>query len=63
MLIESACSVDRVDETLSTLLPMLPEMQYFRFNPGTKFKFGMWASQISRFVFLLSKITYSLNEL
>lgn len=34
MLIESACSVDRVEETLSTLLPMFPEIQYFRFNPG-----------------------------
>lgn len=34
MLIESACSVDRVEEALSTLLPMLPEIQYFRFNPG-----------------------------
>lgn len=34
MLIESACSVDRVEETLSTLLPMLPDVQYFRFNPG-----------------------------
>ncbi|KAF5472820.1 hypothetical protein F2P56_009499, partial [Juglans regia] len=35
VLIESACSVDRVEEALSTLLPMLPEIQYFRFNPGT----------------------------
>lgn len=34
MLIESACSVDRVEETLSTLLPLLPDVQYFRFNPG-----------------------------
>ncbi|KAJ7967666.1 Patatin [Quillaja saponaria] len=33
VLIESACSVDRVEEGLSTLLPMLPEIQYFRFNP------------------------------
>ncbi|XWS19439.1 hypothetical protein CRYUN_Cryun31cG0016100 [Craigia yunnanensis] len=33
VLIESACSVDRVDEAMSTLLPMLPEIQYFRFNP------------------------------
>ncbi|OMO91647.1 Calcium-independent phospholipase A2-gamma [Corchorus olitorius] len=32
VLVESACSVDRL-EALSTLLPMLPEMQYFRFNP------------------------------
>lgn len=35
VLIESACSVDRVEEALSSLLPMLPEIQYFRFNPGT----------------------------
>ncbi|QHO05966.1 Phospholipase A I [Arachis hypogaea] len=33
VLIESACSVERVEEVLSTLLPMLPEIQYFRFNP------------------------------
>ncbi|KAG6641648.1 phospholipase A I-like isoform X1 [Carya illinoinensis] len=33
VLIESACSVDRVEEALSALLPMLPEIQYFRFNP------------------------------
>ncbi|XP_042509238.1 phospholipase A I isoform X1 [Macadamia integrifolia] len=33
VLIESACSVDRVEEELNTLLPMLPEIQYFRFNP------------------------------
>ncbi|OMO97583.1 VHS domain-containing protein [Corchorus olitorius] len=33
VLIESACSVDGVEEALSTLLPMLPEIQYFRFNP------------------------------
>ncbi|KAL1538510.1 Phospholipase A I [Salvia divinorum] len=33
VLIESACSVDRVEETLTTLLPMLPDVQYFRFNP------------------------------
>ncbi|GJN11593.1 hypothetical protein PR202_ga29794 [Eleusine coracana subsp. coracana] len=25
--------VERVEETLDTLIPMLPEMQYFRFNP------------------------------
>ncbi|QHO21202.1 Phospholipase A I [Arachis hypogaea] len=29
VLIESSCSVDRVEEALSTLLPMLPEIQYF----------------------------------
>ncbi|XVF87703.1 hypothetical protein PTKIN_Ptkin18bG0141800 [Pterospermum kingtungense] len=33
VLIESSCSVDRVEEALGTLLPMLPEIQYFRFNP------------------------------
>ncbi|WOL15142.1 hypothetical protein Cni_G23923 [Canna indica] len=33
VLIESACSVDRVEEVLDTLLPMIPEVQYFRFNP------------------------------
>ncbi|KAL5775437.1 hypothetical protein ACOSP7_012994 [Xanthoceras sorbifolium] len=33
VLIESACSVDRVEEVLNTLLPMLPEIHYFRFNP------------------------------
>ncbi|PON38399.1 Patatin-related protein [Parasponia andersonii] len=33
VLIESACTVDRVEEALSTLLPMLPDIQYFRFNP------------------------------
>ncbi|GAB4830903.1 Phospholipase A I [Ancistrocladus abbreviatus] len=33
VLIESACSIERVEEALSTLLPMLPEIQYFRFNP------------------------------
>ncbi|XP_073048092.1 LOW QUALITY PROTEIN: phospholipase A I-like [Primulina eburnea] len=33
VLIESACSVDRVEEALSTLLPILPDVQYFRFNP------------------------------
>ncbi|XAR65626.1 Phospholipase A(1) [Bertholletia excelsa] len=33
VLIESACSVDRADEALSTLLPLLPEIHYFRFNP------------------------------
>ncbi|XVE87814.1 hypothetical protein DITRI_Ditri19aG0018500 [Diplodiscus trichospermus] len=33
VLIESACSVDRVEEALSTLLPLLPGIQYFRFNP------------------------------
>ena len=39
VLIESACSVDRVEEALNTLLPMLPEIQYFRFNPGTVLEF------------------------
>ena len=34
VLIESACSVERVEEAVDTLLPMLPDIQYFRFNPG-----------------------------
>ncbi|CAA6658248.1 unnamed protein product [Spirodela intermedia] len=33
VLIESACSVDRVEEALDTLLPMIPDVHYFRFNP------------------------------
>nr|DAD20537.1 TPA_asm: hypothetical protein HUJ06_022000 [Nelumbo nucifera] len=33
VLIESACSVERVEEEMNTLLPMLPEIQYYRFNP------------------------------
>ncbi|XP_024394241.1 phospholipase A I isoform X2 [Physcomitrium patens] len=33
VLIESACSVERAEEALDTLLPMLPNLQYFRFNP------------------------------
>ncbi|RWR85093.1 phospholipase A I isoform X1 [Cinnamomum micranthum f. kanehirae] len=33
VLIESACSVERVEEALNSLLPMLPEIRYFRFNP------------------------------
>eukprot|EP01018_Ginkgo_biloba_P003530 Gb_32589 [translate_table: standard] len=33
VLIESACSVERAEEALDTLLPMLPDIQYFRFNP------------------------------
>ncbi|KAG8634374.1 hypothetical protein MANES_17G037100v8 [Manihot esculenta] len=33
VLIESSCSVDRVEEALSTLIPLLPEIKYFRFNP------------------------------
>ena len=42
MLIESACSVDRVEEALSALLPMLPEIHYFRFNPGEIFFFFLF---------------------
>ncbi|KAF5177670.1 Phospholipase a i [Thalictrum thalictroides] len=40
VLIESACSVDRVEEALDALLPLLHEMQYFRFNPLDE-RFGM----------------------
>jgi hypothetical protein len=32
-LMESACSVERVDEQLSVLLPMIPGCKYFRFQP------------------------------
>ncbi|QHO21578.1 Phospholipase A I [Arachis hypogaea] len=35
VLIESSCSVDRVEEALSTLLPMLPEIQYFSFQSSS----------------------------
>ncbi|GMH34858.1 hypothetical protein BSKO_02719 [Bryopsis sp. KO-2023] len=31
VLLESACNVERVDEVLSTVLPMVPGMKYFRF--------------------------------
>ncbi|KAJ6801064.1 phospholipase A I [Iris pallida] len=40
VLIESACSVERVEEALDTLIPLLPEIQYFRFNPVDE-RFGM----------------------
>lgn len=33
VLIESACSVERTDAALCTLLPMIPGIRYFRFNP------------------------------
>ncbi|KAJ3670425.1 hypothetical protein LUZ60_010749 [Juncus effusus] len=33
VLIESSCSVERVEEAMDTLIPMLPEIQYFRFDP------------------------------
>lgn len=33
VLIESACSIERVEEALSTLLPIIPDIHYFRFNP------------------------------
>ncbi|KAL3519481.1 hypothetical protein ACH5RR_017630 [Cinchona calisaya] len=33
MLIESVCSVDRVEEALSTLRTLFPDVQYFRFKP------------------------------
>ncbi|KAI3920451.1 hypothetical protein MKX01_000790 [Papaver californicum] len=34
VLIESACSTNRVEEELNMLLPLLPEIQYFRFEPA-----------------------------
>ncbi|KAK9057963.1 hypothetical protein SSX86_022803 [Deinandra increscens subsp. villosa] len=33
VLVESACSTDRIEDMLSTLLSMIPDIQYFRFNP------------------------------
>lgn len=33
VLIESACSVDHIEEAVRTMLPMHPEINYFRFNP------------------------------
>jgi hypothetical protein len=33
VVLESCCSVDRVDESLRTLLPLIPGSKYFRFNP------------------------------
>nr|XP_043611234.1 phospholipase A I-like [Erigeron canadensis] len=33
VLIESACSIERIEDMLSTLLSMIPEIQYYRFNP------------------------------
>ncbi|PWA63242.1 armadillo-type fold protein [Artemisia annua] len=33
VLVESACSVERIEDMLSTLLSMIPHIQYFRFNP------------------------------
>lgn len=55
MLIESACSVDRVEEALSTLLPMLPEIQYFRFNPG---KTGVMYFQMQKSCMSLSWLVH-----
>jgi len=33
VMLESSCNVERVDEALGTLLPLIPETKYFRFNP------------------------------
>ena len=33
VLFDSACDTERVHESLSTLLPLIPGAQYFRFNP------------------------------
>ena len=33
VVLESCCSVDRVDESLRTLMPLIPGAKYFRFNP------------------------------
>ena len=32
VLIESACSVDRVDTALATLGPLIPDFKYFRYS-------------------------------
>lgn len=63
MLIESACSVDRVEEALSTLLPMLPEIQYFRFNPGTMLAFGVRKWKNISFFLMLIIFESSFNDL
>lgn len=34
VLIESACSVERAEEALDALLPLVDGIRYFRFNPG-----------------------------
>lgn len=34
VLIESACTVERTEEALDTLLPLVDGIRYFRFNPG-----------------------------
>ena len=31
MAAQSACNVDRIDAALSTILPMVPDLTYFRF--------------------------------
>eukprot|EP00898_Chlorokybus_atmophyticus_P001815 jgi/Chlat1/2634/Chrsp178S02477 len=33
VLVESACSTHRTEEALETLLPLLPNLSYYRFNP------------------------------
>ncbi|RWW15593.1 hypothetical protein GW17_00020563 [Ensete ventricosum] len=54
VLIESACSVDRVEDVLETLLPMIPEVQYFRFNPERIIictgKYGLAPSLVKAFL-------------
>ncbi|XP_034928097.1 phospholipase A I isoform X2 [Populus alba] len=59
VLIESACSVDRVEEALSTLLPMLPEIQYFRFNPVDE-RCGMELDETDPAIWL--KLEAAVNE-
>jgi hypothetical protein len=34
VLIESACTVERTEEALDALLPLVDGIRYFRFNPG-----------------------------
>lgn len=59
MLIESACSVDRVEEALSTLLPMLPEMQYYRFNPGMIPLYGYCIKSMDLFLLKPARVASS----
>lgn len=35
-----------MEETMETFIPLLPEMQYFRFNPGDYFSLIIFASSV-----------------
>ncbi|KAJ9510144.1 hypothetical protein QJQ45_015630, partial [Haematococcus lacustris] len=45
VLIESACSTERVHEALATLLPLVPGVKYYRFQPCDE-RFGMDLDEI-----------------